>query len=207
MIETAATETTPAQRLNAALARILSILERHRDERGLSPGDRAELRRMEPVAGVLPAVFWRLAVEPAVAAAIDDLARGDRETGERAFAVVVQAIVEAETAGQEPVGAALAPGLDRRGHKRKGYAEERVVRFLRARGPDLAHEARQVARWCGAEAGGVRFTDERGPNGLGPFLLHAFVDSERATKRAHAIARDYFRTLARAQSDVTEDTE
>jgi hypothetical protein len=143
-------------------------------------------------------VFWRLAVEPAVATAIDDLARGDREPAERAFAVVVQAMTEAGAAERGSVGTTLAE---------TGYAEERFIRFLRARGQDLATEARHVARWCGAEAGGVRFTDERGPNGLAPFLLHAFLDSDRATERAHAIARDYFRALARAKSDVTEDTE
>jgi len=181
---------TPKGRLDRALRRLLGLLERRRDERGLSPGDRAELRRMEPVAGVLPPVFWRLVVEPNVAAAIDDLARGDREAAERAFAVVIQAMVEAGTADREPVGAVLA---------RTGYAEERFVRFLRARGADLAHEARQVARWCGAEGGGVRFTEEHGRHSLAPFLLHAFLDREAATRRAHAIARDYFGTLARAE--------
>lgn len=167
---------------NPEIRRLAGLFTRDRDENGLSPGDRAELRRMESD-GVLPPAFWRQIVT----------LETKNEGEERAWAILIQAMLEAGSPEAEPIGRALA-------HGEGAYAEARFIRLLRARGhKDVAHEVRQATRWCAAQGRRLRFSDRRSRDGLGPFILAAAQgDKEEAERRAHTIARDYFSTLQRA---------
>jgi hypothetical protein len=179
-----------------ALNALVRGLAHGRHEGGLSPGDRAELRRMDPLDAALPPVFWRLLTATETAAAIESVARGKREKAERAFAIVIQAIAEAGVSGSTRMGRALAE---------TGYAEARFVRLLRARGhgndlAEIAFEARQAAHWCATKGAAVHLID------FARFILDAAFGHDAADRRAHAIARDYFAiTPAGAQSAATSE--
>ena len=180
-----------------ALDRLASLLVHERDEGGLPPGDRAELRRMDPLDATLPPALWRLLTLPEVETAISIVAGGEREKAERAFGVVVQAIAEAGVSGNMRIGKALAE---------TDYAEARFVRLLRARGRgndfgDVAFEARQAARWCALNGAALRLGD------FSRFVLEAALGRNDADRRAHAIARDYFAAaMADAQSTTSTET-
>jgi CRISPR system Cascade subunit CasB len=175
--------------IDTAIGRIVRLLAHEREEGGLSSGDRADLRRMDPLGPALPPALWRLLTLPDVETAI----AGDRETAERAFAIVVQAIAEAGVSGTAPVGRALAE---------TGYAEARFVRLLRARGlEDVAFETRQAARWCAVKGAAFQIT------GFSRFVLDAALDRKHADSRGHAIARDYFAApKADAQGAASTET-
>jgi hypothetical protein len=164
--------------VDVALDRLMRLLVHERDNAGFSSGDRAELRRMDPLDAALPPALWRLLTVPEVETAIGIVASGDRETAERAFAIVVQAIAEAGASGRTPIGRVLAETR---------YAEARFVRLLRARGrEDVAFETRQAARWCAAKGAAFQVA------GFSRFVLDAALVRKDADRRAHAIARDYF---------------
>jgi CRISPR system Cascade subunit CasB len=164
--------------VDVAIGGVIRLLVHERDEGGLSAGDRAELRRMDPLGAALPPALWRLLTLPEVGTAIGFVASGDREPTERAFAIVVQAIAEAGASSGTPLGKALAE---------TGYAEARFVRLLRARGlEDVGFEARQAARWCAVK--GAAFQVAR----FSRFILDAALMRKGADRRAHVIARDYF---------------
>lgn len=175
---------------NPAIRTLAGLFAREREEAGLSPGDRAELRRMNPE-GILPPACWRLLVTL-------DL----QPKAERVWAVLFGVMEEASGPGARPIGAALASaaGPPSPGERPTTYAEQRFVKLLRARGiGEVAHEARQAARWCAAQGAALRFDDEKGANGFGPFILAAAQGREsQAEQRAQSIARDYFTTLHRA---------
>lgn len=188
---------TSGELVNRAIARLAALLDRRREERGLSPGDLAELRRMDPVGGTLPPAFWRLVVEPELAAAIRTLDKRSPENVERAVGIVIQAMVEVGVAHNKRIGEVLAES---------GYAEARFVRFLRARGRDVATEARQAASFCAAKGASFRFADQYRGDGFACFVLFAFLEAENeAARRTHAIARDYFRTLAFADRNDSNE--
>lgn len=174
--------------IDMAIGRLVRLLVHERDEGGISSGDRAELRRMDPLGAALPPALWRLLTLPELATA-----SGDRETAERAFAIVVQAIAEAGASSRTPIGRALAE---------TGYAEARFVRLLRARGlEDVAFETRQAARWCAVKGTAFQIT------GFSRFVLDAALRRDGADNRAHAIARDYFATpSADAQGAAATET-
>ena len=164
--------------VDATLDRLVRLLVHERDDGGLSSGDRAELRRMDPLDAALPPALWRLLTVPEVETAIGIVASGDREAAERAFAILVQGLAEAGASGRTPIGKVLAE---------TGYAEARFVRLLRARGrEDVAFEARQAARWCVAKGAAFQVA------GFSRFILDAALARKGADWRAHAIARDYF---------------
>jgi hypothetical protein len=197
--------TQPAQidhPVSAAIKHLSLLFQRDDEKGGLPPGDKAELRRMEPD-DTLPPALWRLLVRPDVEQAVAELwATGaDREAAERGFAIVVRTMLEAGTLGSRPVGAALAKPVETDNPQRQPcYPEARMVRLLRARGrAEVAQEARQAARWCAMQGALLRFTDRgKTPNGFGRFLLEAALKrNDRAERRAHAIARDYFANLPR----------
>ena len=172
---------TPTQE---ALAYLASLLGRDREEGGVSPDDRAELRRMGPLDAALPPAMWRLLSAPDLVACVRDIAPANWTEGERALAILVQAMMESGASGDERIGAALAAS---------GYAEQRFIRLLRARGPaDVADQARLAARWCATKGEGLRFTDRYRLDGFGPFILEAALSGRDADRRAHAIARNYF---------------
>ena len=169
---------------NPDIGRLAGLLARSHEDGGLPKGELAVLRRMDP-AGVLPPACWRLLLTM----------RAPKPAEERAWALLIATMVDACGAAVATIGTALAGGEERG----PAYAEGRFVRLLRARGlNEVAHEARQAARWCGAQGRSIRFTDHRRSDGFGPFILAAALcldgDAER---RAHTLARDYFSTLTR----------
>lgn len=179
-------DTPPTSRqsaANQAIGHFAGLFERTREAAGLSPGELAELRRMDPN-GVLPSPCWRLLGH------VEDM---HGEPQERAWALLIRTMLEAGGSAQPglPIGAALSAaegGND-------AYAEQRFIRLLRARRlDDIAHEARQAARWCVSRGRRIDFRDQaRRPNGFGGFILAAALnDKDAAARRAHAIARDYF---------------
>jgi hypothetical protein len=186
-------QTASRDPVGVALDRLVWLLARERDEGGLSPGDRAELRRMDPLDAALPPALWRLLTLPEVETAIRMVAGGARETAERAFGIVIQAIAEAGVSGNTRIGKALAE---------TGYAEARFVRLLRARGlEDVAFEARQAAHWCAVKGTRVHLA------GFSRFILDAALGRDDADRSAHAIARDYFATtMADAKSAAPTET-
>jgi len=178
--------------LGGAIGHLGWLLDRQRDEGGLSPGDRAELRRMDPTGAALPPALWRLLTIRDVAAALPE---HDAEPFERAFAVLIQVMAEIGAVGDPSVGATLAASA---------YAEQRFVRLLRARGlVDVAHQARLAAQWCAGKGIRLRFRDRYRHDGFGPFILDAALGRESADRRAHAIARDYFRQSSRDERAPT----
>lgn len=172
------------QEIDAAVGHIVAVLGREQEAAGFSPGDRAELRRMDPLGPALPPALWRLLTAGAVAEGVKALG-GDRERAERAVAILVQAMLEAGGSGEaRPIGKVLGE---------TGYAEQRFVRLLRARDlPDVAAEARYAVRWCAGKGVRVRFGDGGGPPGFARFILAAVLGWNEANSRAHAMARDYF---------------
>jgi len=185
--------------INAAVLHLLSMIEREREEAGLSPADRAELRRMDPQ-GTLPPALWRLLTANAVANGVTALG-AEWEQAERAVASLVQVMLEAG-GPPEPhsIGRALAE---------TNYAEQRFVLLLRARGPrDVAAQARTAVRWCTTEGIRVRFPDSGGrKNGFAAFILDASLDRPGADSRAHAMARDYFTGTQPQNDEETPDGE
>lgn len=176
-----ATETALRDPVDVAVDRLVRLLVHERDDGGLSSGDRAELRRMDPLDAALPPALWRLLAVPEVETAIGIVASGDRETAERAFAILVQVLAEAGASGRAPsrtIGKVLAE---------TDYAEARFVRLLRARDrEDVAFETRQAARWCATKGAAFHVA------GFSRFVLDAALMRKDADRRAHAIARDYF---------------
>jgi len=195
--------TSPARAehpVSTAMHLLVCLLLTDDEHGGLSPGDKAELRRMDP-AGVLPPAAWRLLSQPRIEDGIAALGGGiaRREANERAFAVLIGTMLEAGQSRPRPIGEALAkPSESDDPRRRQGYSKDRFIRLLRARGPaEVAHEARQAARWCKAKGAAFCFDDGGTKrNGFGPFLLDAALDHDApAERRAHAIARDYFANL------------
>jgi hypothetical protein len=181
--------------IESAITHLLSVLTRDRDAAGLSPGDLAEMRRMDPAGPAFPPALWRLLTANAVAGGVTALC-GQRDQAERAFACLVLAMLEAGgSARGRSIGRALAD---------TGYAEQRFVLLLRARGVrEIAAEVRPAVRWCTTKGVRVRF-DARG---FGGFILDAALGRSGADSKAHAMARDYF-TGPKPQDDAeTSDAE
>ncbi|MFK4047749.1 hypothetical protein ACI2KH_22675 [Roseomonas mucosa] len=183
-------------RREAAIRWLSRLLFAEPEAGGLSPGERAELRRADPRDALTP-VMWRLLTAPAIATATGS-SRMEQEAAERAWALLIRTMVEAGTSEEaRPVGQVLA---DPHGTREPGaaYGEVRFLRLLRARGlEETAHHAGQAARWCAVQGAAIRFTDRHGADGFGGFLLAAALRRDAAEHRAHAIARDYFRNLPR----------
>lgn len=181
--------------IEPAIKHLVSVLTRDREEAGLSPGDLAELRRMDPSGSVFPPALWRLLTATNVAAGVTALG-GRREQAERAFACLILAMIEVGgPAGGQSIGRALA-GTD--------YAEQRFILLLRARGMrEVAAEARSAVRWCTTKGARVRFDAW----GFAGFVLDAALERPSADNKAHAMARDYF-TGPKIETDVeTSDAE
>lgn len=192
----------PRDRFDDVVFSLMRAIGRDQEDGGVGTGDRAELRRMDPLGVALPPAFWRVLFASGADAAAGWLGGGDRERGEQALALLMQAMVVAGTTGNEPVGSVLAE---------TGYAEDRFVRFLRARTPrDVVEEGRRAAHWCATKGAPARFTDRGAPNGFGPFLLHALLANPEAAnaeadRRAHALARDYYAALSRGERNTSTD--
>ena len=180
--------------IDDAVCHLAAVLGRKPDEGGLAPGDRAELRHMDPLGPALPGAAWRLLTAGKVAAGIAAIG-GDIDRAERATAILIQAMLETGTDGATPIGKALADS---------NYAEQRFVRLLRARGlADVALETRCAARWCGGKGVRVRFGRGDGSPGCARFVLDAALDRAAAERQAHTMARDYFRAINRPNDAET----
>ena len=181
--------------IDSAMGHLLAVLARDREAAGLSPGDLAAMRRMDPAGPAFPPALWRLLGASAVAGGVAALG-GARQPAERAFACLSLAMLEAGGPdGGQPIGRALAA---------TGYAEQRFVLLLRARGVrEVAAEVRPAVRWCTLKGVRVRFDAW----GFGGFILDAALDRPGADSKAHAMARDYF-TGPKPQDDPeTSDAE
>ena len=106
----------------------------------LGTGPMAELRRMEPAAGVLPPAFWRVLMKHVP----DDLCQG--RDAERAWAAIIHGIALMAPRAHE---AQAWPG---RVLAETGYSEPRFVRLLRAEADGLPVETRTVCRWLATKA-------------------------------------------------------
>ena len=143
--------------------------------RGLSPGDVAALRRLEPGGPAHPA-FWKVC-----AGWLDGSLPPEgpaRTEAERRWAAIVAGM--AITVGlhdpRRHAGAALAEA---------GYSELRFVRLLRARGEGLAAAVRSASRFLASKAVSFDWRD------LAQLVLsEARADEEEA--RRH-LARSYYR--------------
>lgn len=149
----------------------------------IGTGMLAELRRMEPMSGVLPSAFWRLLFETVPA----DL-QGEEILHDRGWALLINTMAlmapRPHVVGMRP-GTALAES---------GYAEKRLTRLLRAEGAGLEKELRAAATWLANSGAKVdcrtlaRFVLAR--SGGFPRRFGLDADAE-----AHAFARDYFRAV------------
>ncbi len=106
----------------------------------LGTGPIAELRRMEPTAGVLPPVFWTVLMKHVP----EYLCQG--RDAERAWAAIIQGIALMAPRAHEKEA---SPG---RVLADTGYSEPRFVRLLRAEGDGLSVETRTVCRWLATKA-------------------------------------------------------
>lgn len=194
---TAAVQAPPAatadQKEDTPFAKAIRSLSFRLDPEQIGAGPLAELRRMDPLAPVLPPAFWTLLFEHD----LDDLRSGDR--AERAFAVVLNGMAlmapKPHEGGKDPkrrwehsAGAVLA---------RTGYSEPRFIRLLRADHVTLALEIGAACRWLRAKGETVNWI------GFARFILARLTapDGETAEDLTHRLSRDYFRALSKSKSE------
>lgn len=162
-----------------------------KSHRRLSPGQLAELRRLEPDALTAPA-FWTV-----LAAELDDdlPADGDprRADAEGRWAVALRAM-------------ATLADLYRKGHRlgwalaASGFSEMRLQRLLDCPAERLAVEIQTAARFLAAKGEAVDYAD----------LVRLALEAEpsRAESVRRDVARDYFRAVHRKdRADDTDDTQ
>ncbi|MCY4438165.1 MAG: type I-E CRISPR-associated protein Cse2/CasB [Chloroflexi bacterium] len=161
--------------------------------RRLSPGDRAELRRMDPDSPG-PAVYWRLMAE-------HDLL-GNRAL-ERKWALILHGIAlmtprigvdgvpQSAHNGSTPVGRALFLGGE--AQREKGfYSESRLNRLLTARGGMLRTLLARAFRTLASA--GVSFNWRE----MAQFILSEGYDEEAAERARRRIASEYYRAERRS---------
>lgn len=143
---------------------------------GLSTGDMAELRRVEPDEPYTPAL-WKLMMDLDLEGTPRWLSQEQRETR---WAALLMGM--AMTAGlhdyNEPLGAALA---------RAGWSELRFVRLLRSRGTRLVEEIRRMAQYLGSKDERANWVD------VGRLLFSQ--EGSPADSYRRNIARHYYRAL------------
>lgn len=159
--------------LNSTIHKIAGFLSRDQYSGGISKGDLAELRRIDPEEPFTPAL-WKILFE--FVPNHDRL----REIDERRWAVLLMAM--GTCAGlhdpSEPFGAALAAA---------GWSELRFVRLMEADGDNLVKHLRRLSQYLGSK-------DQRADWSDAAWLL--FVqDGEKATEIRQNIARDYYKRL------------
>ena len=164
---------------------------------GLSPGDRAELRRMDPDAPDA-AVYWRL------------MARHEllgNPVLEKKWALIIHGIAlmtprnagdgnrRSAHDGYNPVGRALF--LAGEPQREKGfYSESRLNRLLTSRGPNLRTLLARMFRMLASAD--VTFNWRE----MAWFILNEGYNEEAADNSRRRIARDYYRAeYASSQSD------
>jgi CRISPR system Cascade subunit CasB len=152
--------------------------------RGLSPGDVAALRRLDPRDPAHPA-FWKVC-----AGWLEDSLPPEgpaRAESERRWAAILAGM--AMTSGlhdpRRHAGVALAEA---------GYSELRFVRLLRSRGDGLADELRAAARFLGSKAVPFDWRD------LALLVLSEGREDEEDTRRH--LARNYYQHQHSDQGDM-----
>lgn len=164
---------------------------------GVSPGHRAELRRMDPDAPDT-AIFWRLM------AGYDLLGN---PTLEKKWALIIHGIAlmtprgagdgnrRSAHNGYVPVGQALFLGSESR--REKGYySESRLNRLLTSRGPILRTLLARMFRMLASAD--VTFNWRE----MARFILNEGYNEEATNNSRRRIARDYFRAeFSSSQSD------
>ena len=148
----------------------------------LSPGDLAQLRRLDPDEALTTA-YWKLWAEHLVVLNLP--AETTREEHERRWAIVLAAMARLVTrSGTQgrilhnkgvPIGRALAAA---------GYSELRLDRLFRADGEGLADEVRRLASFLSSKAVAGDLSD------LAELVIHQ--QGDRAEKVRRSIARAYF---------------
>ena len=164
------------------LGRTVGKLNRIFDgESGLSTGDMAELRRVEPDEPYTPAL-WKLMVDLDLEQTPGWLSSEERET--RWAALMMGMAMNAGLHDyQTPLGDALAEA---------GWSELRFVRLLRARGTRLVEEVRRMAQYLGSKDQRADWTD------VGRLLFSQQGDAADSYRRD--IARKYYRALYRKEA-------
>lgn len=162
----------PWQRRARAVLALANALAPH-----FPPGDRAELRRLEPDDFNRPA-FWRLLAEHVP----DDLRRGD--AAEQRWAMLLHCMAVMAPLHHQP---RQAPG---RVLAEADWPEGRMEQLLRARGDQVWPTLRRLCRFLAARGIGLDWVDFAG------FVLAD--DEEEAERHRHRIARAYYAALAHA---------
>lgn len=159
----------------------------HAFEKRLSPGERAELRRMSPEDPGCP-VFWRIMAQDLEPAGLLPGGESARLESERRWAAVLSGMAVMQDllqTGRRP-GHALAEA---------GFSEQRLVRLLRARRETLEDALQGVARFLASKGEAVDW----GP--LAQLILQQ--DEERGESIRRAIARDYYGSLPKNDASDT----
>ncbi len=139
MNDPAVSETVPerAPRLRAVVNSIAAVLSK-----SVSPGDLADLRRINSDEPASPA-FWRIVTSFLGAYVPGAGTARDEEESRWASILSAMAVLEGLHLAEVPLGRALAAA---------GLSETRFVRLLRARGPALRKQLRELARFMAAKA-------------------------------------------------------
>lgn len=158
------------QTLTSTVHKIAGFLARGDHEGGVSTGDLAELRRIDPEEPYTPAL-WKLLLSR-----VPEQHRRGNES-ERRWAILLMAM--AHCAGlhdpKTAFGAALAEA---------GWSELRFVRLLRARGDNLDKELRRLAQYLASKKQHANWADAA-------WLL--FVqDGDHAEETRQRIAKSYY---------------
>jgi len=165
------------------LGSTVGTVARRMESEGLSTGDMAELRRVDPEEPYTPAL-WKLMIENDLSDTPRWLPEHERE---RRWAALFMGM--AMTAGQHsfemPLGRALA---------KAGWSELRFVRLMRQRDDKLIQEIRRMAQFLGSKEQSADWT------GVGHLLFSQQGDP--AEHRRRSIARDYYRELYRQDAET-----
>ncbi len=174
------------------------------DPDSLGAGALADLRRMDPMAPVLPPVFWRTLLEHVhddLRTVRDDGGQRPSEPRERAWAIILAGMARMAPgphARDVRAGAVLAdPGAT------ATYSEPRFIRLLRAEDDRLAHEVGIVCRWLAVQGRAADWVQ------FGRFVFERYLnpDGGMAVRLAQSLARDYFGAATKKSEDQppTED--
>lgn len=171
--DTAASEAPEALSLRMTVHKIAGYMSRGPYEGGISTGDLAELRRVDPSSPFTPAL-WKILLN--FVADHDKLSPEQ----ERRWAMLLMAM--GTCAGlhdsNTPFGKALAQA---------GWSELRFVRLMEARGDSLTKEVRRLAQYLASKNQSADWSDAA-------WLL--FVqDGDKAEDIRQNIARDYYKQL------------
>lgn len=174
-----ATQKAPLAELVGRLSRTLA--------RELSPGDLAELRRLDPEQPFAPSLFKVLALHLEDTGYLPEDGPA-RDEAERCFAAILAGLAHLGPFHQpgRPLGMALASA---------GASELRLVRLLRHHAGALRSTAILMARYLAARGEPTDFTD------MARLLLSDGRDHAQAVRRQ--IARDYYRTRAGTETGET----